>query len=94
MNQLVYLTVYNPMMKHNMNQPGKSLGVIGLGGLRHMVVKFNKALGLKVTVISTSESKREEAITQLGADRFIISKDEGQMEVLNLYLTLLSQNCH
>jgi cinnamyl-alcohol dehydrogenase len=67
------------MMKHNMNQPGKSLGVVGLGGLGHMAVKFGKAFGLKATVISTSESKRKEALTQLGADRFIISKDEEQM---------------
>ncbi|PRQ52443.1 putative alcohol dehydrogenase (NADP(+)) [Rosa chinensis] len=42
------ITVYSPMMDHKMNQPGKSLGVIGLGGLGHMAVKFGKALGLKV----------------------------------------------
>ncbi|XP_027169678.1 putative cinnamyl alcohol dehydrogenase 4 [Coffea eugenioides] len=41
-------------MRHNMNQPGKSLGVIGLGGLGHLAVKFGKAFGLKVTVWSTS----------------------------------------
>lgn len=81
------ITVYTPMMKHNMNQPGKSLGVVGLGGLGHMAVKFGKAFGLKVTVISTSESKREEAIRLLGADRFIISKDKDQMAVHNLYST-------
>ncbi|WVZ83368.1 hypothetical protein U9M48_030526 [Paspalum notatum var. saurae] len=47
----VGVTVYAPMVQHNMNQqPGKSLGVIGLGGLGHMVVKFGKAFGLKVTV--------------------------------------------
>ena len=32
--------VYSPMMQHKMNQPGKSLGVIGLGGLGHIAVKF------------------------------------------------------
>jgi cinnamyl-alcohol dehydrogenase len=73
------LTVYTPMMKHNMNQPGKSLGVIGLGGLGHMAVKFGKAFGLVVTAISTSESKREEALNLLGADKFILSKDHDQM---------------
>uniref|UniRef100_A0A0D9XIG5 cinnamyl-alcohol dehydrogenase n=1 Tax=Leersia perrieri TaxID=77586 RepID=A0A0D9XIG5_9ORYZ len=76
------ITVYTPMMRHNMNQPGKSLGVIGLGGLGHMAVKFGKAFGLKVTVISTSESKREEAVGLLGADNFVISSDENQMESL------------
>ncbi|KAG6688074.1 hypothetical protein I3842_11G105900 [Carya illinoinensis] len=39
------ITVYAPMVCHKMNQPGKSLGVIGLGGLGHMEVKFGKVLG-------------------------------------------------
>ncbi|KAM7274527.1 hypothetical protein ACFE04_016393 [Oxalis oulophora] len=73
------ITVYSPMMRHKMNQPGKSLGVIGLGGLGHMAVKFGKAFGLKVTVFSTSISKKEEALTVLGADKFVLSTDEEQM---------------
>ncbi|CAL4932788.1 unnamed protein product [Urochloa decumbens] len=76
------ITVYTPMVRHNMNQPGKSLGVIGLGGLGHMAVKFGKAFGLKVTVFSTSESKRDEAINLLGADNFVISSNTQQMESL------------
>ncbi|KAK3123263.1 hypothetical protein QOZ80_8AG0627550 [Eleusine coracana subsp. coracana] len=76
------ITVYTPMMRHNMNQPGKSLGVVGLGGLGHMAVKFGKAFGLKVTVFSTSESKREDAINLLGADNFVIVFDTQQMESL------------
>ncbi|KAK1297126.1 putative cinnamyl alcohol dehydrogenase 1 [Acorus calamus] len=76
------LTVYTPMMRHNMNQPGKSLGVIGLGGLGHMAVKFGKAFGLKVTVLSTSMSKREEALNLLGADNFVLSSDEQEMKNL------------
>lgn len=75
------ITVYTPMMRHKMNQPGKSLGVIGLGGLGHMAVKFGKAFGLKVTVFSTSESKKEEALKHLGADKFVISSDKQKMEV-------------
>ncbi|RWW08270.1 hypothetical protein GW17_00028303 [Ensete ventricosum] len=67
------------MMRHRMNQPGKSLGVIGLGGLGHMAVKFGKAFGLKVTVFSTSESKKEEALNLLRADNFVISSDKQQM---------------
>ncbi|XP_058105128.1 probable cinnamyl alcohol dehydrogenase 1 [Magnolia sinica] len=74
------ITVYSPMMRHKMNQPGKSLGVIGLGGLGHMAVKFGKAFGLNVTVFSTSESKKEEALKLLGADKFVISSDQQQME--------------
>lgn len=74
--------MYTPMKRHNMNQPGKSLGVIGLGGLGHMAVKFGKAFGLKVTVFSTSASKKEEALTLLGADEFVISTDEQKIKVL------------
>lgn len=78
------ITVYSPMMRHNMNQPGKSLGVIGLGGLGHMAVKFGKAFGLKVTVFSTSASKKEEALRVLGADNFVISSEPDQMKVNNI----------
>ena len=69
------------MIRHKMNQPGKSLGVIGLGGLGHMAVKFGKAFGLNVTVLSTSISKKEEALTLLGADKFVVSSDQEQMKV-------------
>nr|XP_011470831.1 PREDICTED: probable cinnamyl alcohol dehydrogenase 1 isoform X2 [Fragaria vesca subsp. vesca] len=76
------ITVYSPMMDHKMNKPGKSLGVIGLGGLGHMAVKFGKAFGLKVTVFSTSMSKKDEALTVLGADSFVVSSDQDQMKAL------------
>ncbi len=55
------------------------VGVVGLGGLGHMAVKFLKAFGCEVTVISTSSSKREEALKHLGADRFVISKSEDEV---------------
>lgn len=76
------ITVYTPMIRHNMNQPGKSLGVIGLGGLGHLAVKIGKAFGLQVTVFSTSVSKKVEALCLLGADNFVISSDEQQMTAL------------
>ena len=69
------------MVCHKMNQPGKSLGVIGLGGLGHMAVKFGKAFGLNVTIFSTSVSKKEEALSLLGANRFVVSSDQEQMKV-------------
>ncbi|PKA46571.1 putative cinnamyl alcohol dehydrogenase 1 [Apostasia shenzhenica] len=74
------ITVYAPMMHHKMNQPGKSLGVIGLGGLGHMAVKFGKAFGLKVIVFSTSASKKKEALEILGADEFVVSSDQQHMQ--------------
>ncbi|KAJ7952225.1 putative Alcohol dehydrogenase [Quillaja saponaria] len=76
------ITVYAPMMRHKMNQPGKSLGVIGLGGLGHLAVKFGKAFGLNVTILSTSIAKKEEALTLLGADKFVLSSDQEQMMAL------------
>ena len=59
----------------------KSLGVIGLGGLGHLAVKFGKAFGLNVTVFSTSNSRKEEALNELGADKFVLSSDPDQMKV-------------
>ncbi|RDX70307.1 putative cinnamyl alcohol dehydrogenase 1, partial [Mucuna pruriens] len=76
------ITVYSPMVRHKMNQPGKSLGVIGLGGLGHMAVKFGKAFGLSVTVFSTSISKKEEALSLLGADKFVVSSNQEEMAPL------------
>ena len=55
------------------------IGVVGLGGLGHMVVKFAKAFGCEITVISTSPSKKDEALERLGADHFLVSKDEEEM---------------
>ena len=58
-------------------------GVVGLGGLGHVAVKFAKAFGVKVTVISTSPGKKEEALERLGADSFVVSRDPDQMRVTN-----------
>ncbi|GLJ55313.1 hypothetical protein SUGI_1186930 [Cryptomeria japonica] len=62
-----------------MTEKGNHFGVVGLGGLGHMAVKFSKAFGLHVTVISTSPHKEREAKEILGPDDFLISKDENQM---------------
>ncbi|THF94593.1 hypothetical protein TEA_013024 [Camellia sinensis var. sinensis] len=83
------ITVYSPMIRHKMNQPGKSLGVIGLGGLGHLAVKFGKAFGLSVTVFSTSISKQDEALNKLGADNFVISSDEEQMKAMTNSLNFI-----
>jgi D-arabinose 1-dehydrogenase-like Zn-dependent alcohol dehydrogenase len=73
------VTVYSPMVIHGLNAPGKHVGVVGLGGLGHVAVKFAKAFGMRVTVISTSPGKRQEALEHLGADEFLVSRDAGQM---------------
>ncbi|KAK3130006.1 hypothetical protein QOZ80_6BG0487750 [Eleusine coracana subsp. coracana] len=74
------VTVYAPLMQYGLNAPGKHLGVVGLGGLGHMGVKFGKAFGMKVTVISSSPGKREEALDRLGADAFLVSRDPEEMK--------------
>lgn len=75
------ITVYSPMKYYGMTEPGKHLGVVGLGGLGHVAVKLAKAFGLKVTVISTSPSKEREAINRFGADFFLLSIDAAKIKV-------------
>ncbi|KAI4341894.1 hypothetical protein MLD38_026565 [Melastoma candidum] len=83
------ITVYSPMMRHGMNQAGKSLGVIGMGGLGHMAVKFGKAFGLHVTVLSTSLSKKDDALNKLKADRFVLSSNKEEMESISKSLDFI-----
>ncbi|MED6209268.1 cinnamoyl-Coa reductase [Stylosanthes scabra] len=68
------------MKYYGMTEPGKHLGVAGLGGLGHVAIKFGKAFGLKVTVISSSPNKEAEAIHVLGADSFLLSSDPEKMK--------------
>ncbi|XP_043711793.1 probable mannitol dehydrogenase [Telopea speciosissima] len=74
------ITVYSPMKYYGLCSPGMHLGVVGLGGLGHVAVKFGKALGMKITVISTSIGKKQEALERLGADAFLVSRDQQQMQ--------------
>lgn len=76
------ITVYSPMKYFGLAEAGMHLGVVGLGGLGHVAVKFAKAMGSKVTVISTSPSKKNEAVEKLGADEFLVSHDQDQLEVI------------
>ncbi|KAB1998357.1 hypothetical protein ERO13_D12G080001v2 [Gossypium hirsutum] len=74
------ITVYSPLRYYGLNKPGLHVGVVGLGGLGHVAVKFAKAMGAKVTVISTSPSKKKEALENLGADSFLVSRDQDQLQ--------------
>ena len=75
------ITVYSPLKYFGLDKPGVHVGIVGLGGLGHVAVKFAKAMGVKVTVISTSPNKKEEAVERLGADSFLASRDQDQMKV-------------
>lgn len=77
------ITVFSPLKKNGCLHGGKKVAISGLGGLGHLAVKFAKAMGNHVTVLSTSESKREEALKELGADAFLISKDQAAIQVHN-----------
>jgi len=67
------ITLYSPLKEWGAG-PGKKVGIVGLGGLGHMGVKFAHALGAHVTVFSHSESKRKDALS-MGADDFIVTSD-------------------
>ncbi|KAH7566812.1 hypothetical protein JRO89_XS08G0238800 [Xanthoceras sorbifolium] len=74
------ITVYSPLKYYGLDKPGMHVGVVGLGGLGHMAVKFAKAMGVKVTVISSSPNKKKEAIEHLGADSFLVSSNQDDMQ--------------
>nr|XP_004288495.1 PREDICTED: probable mannitol dehydrogenase [Fragaria vesca subsp. vesca] len=74
------ITTYSPLKHFGLDKPGMHVGVVGLGGLGHVAVKFAKALGVKVTVISTSPKKKAEALERLRADSFLVSTDANEMQ--------------
>lgn len=71
------ITTYSPL-RHWEAGPGKKVGVVGIGGLGHMGVKFARAFGAHVVVFTTSPSKVEDAM-RLGADEVVISKNPEAM---------------
>ena len=72
------ITTYSPMRHWGVTK-GKKVGIVGLGGLGHMGVKFAHALGAHVVVFTTSPNKKEDAL-RLGADEVVISKNADEME--------------
>jgi uncharacterized zinc-type alcohol dehydrogenase-like protein len=65
-------------MRHWGVTKGKKVGVVGLGGLGHMAIKFAHALGAHVVVFTTSPNKKEDAL-RLGADEVVVSRNTNQM---------------
>ncbi|KAF5444335.1 hypothetical protein F2P56_036820, partial [Juglans regia] len=74
------VTVYSPLSHFGLTQRGLRGGILGIGGVGHMGVKIAKAMGHHVTVISSSEKKREEAMEHLGADEYVVSSDSTRMQ--------------
>ena len=65
-------------MRHSGVTRGKKVGVVGLGGLGHMAVKFAHALGAQTVVFTTSPHKKDDAL-RLGADEVVLSRDANEM---------------
>jgi uncharacterized zinc-type alcohol dehydrogenase-like protein len=101
------ITTYSPLRHWNVG-PGKKVGIVGLGGLGHMALKFTHSLGAHAVQFTTNPSKRDDAI-KLGADEVVVSTDAAQMAAhkrsfdfiidcvsaphnLNDYLPLLKQD--
>ena len=72
------ITTYSPL-RHWKVGPGQKVGIIGLGGLGHMGVKFAHAFGAHTVVITTSANKKDAAL-KLGADEIIVSKNPEELE--------------
>jgi alcohol dehydrogenase (NADP+) len=72
------ITTYSPMRHWGVTK-GKKVGVVGLGGLGHMGVKFAYALGAHVVVFTTSPNKKEDAL-RLGADEVVVSRNANEMQ--------------
>ena len=101
------ITTYSPL-RHWKVGPGKKVGIVGLGGLGHMALKFAHSFGAHVVQFTTNLRKKEDAL-KLGADEVVLSTDPEAMKAhaksfdfildtvsaphdLNAYLALLGQD--
>ncbi|MGH2396146.1 MAG: NAD(P)-dependent alcohol dehydrogenase [bacterium] len=101
------ITTYSPLRRWNVSK-GQKVGIVGLGGLGHMAVKFANAFGANVVLFTTSPGKGEDA-KRLGAQEVVVSRNESEMQVhagsvdfildtvsaqhdLNAYLNLLKRD--
>jgi uncharacterized zinc-type alcohol dehydrogenase-like protein len=71
------ITTYSPLRHWNAG-PGKTVGIVGIGGLGHMGIKLARAMGAHVVAFTTSESKRQDA-EALGAHEVVVSRDAAAM---------------
>ncbi|MFL6448036.1 MAG: NAD(P)-dependent alcohol dehydrogenase [Bryobacteraceae bacterium] len=71
------ITTFSPLHRAGVTR-GRKVGVVGLGGLGHMAVKFAKAFGAHVVLFTASPSKKEDAL-RLGADEVVLSRNQDEM---------------
>lgn len=72
------ITTYSPL-RHWSVKKGQKVGIVGLGGLGHMGLKFAHAFGANVVLFTTSPNKTEDAL-RLGANEVVVSKNEAEMQ--------------
>jgi uncharacterized zinc-type alcohol dehydrogenase-like protein len=72
------ITTYSPL-RHWKVREGQKVGVVGLGGLGHMAVKFANAFGARVVLFTTSPDKTEDAL-RVGAHEVVLSKNASEMQ--------------
>jgi uncharacterized zinc-type alcohol dehydrogenase-like protein len=81
------ITLYSPLKTWNAG-PGMRVGIMGLGGLGHMGLKFAHAMGAEVTVFSHSPEKESDA-RAMGADHFIVTKEAVSLKPLRKTFDLI-----
>ncbi len=81
------MTVYNAL-RSMVAASSRKVGIVGVGGLGHLALQFAHALGCEVTALSSSSSKRDEALA-FGADRFVLLGDRDEMRKLATSLDLI-----
>jgi len=81
------ITTYSPLRYWKVGK-GHKVGILGLGGLGHMAVKFAASFGAEVTMLSTSPSKEADA-RRLGAHHFALTKDPEQLKGLTNYFDFI-----
>lgn len=86
------ISVYTPLRSYA-TQSSQKIGIIGVGGLGHLAIQFAHALGYDVTAISTSATKKEEALA-FGADHFVVSNDKATLRQLEFGFDLLLCTAH
>lgn len=89
----VGIIIFSLMKYYGMIEKGKSLGVIGLGGLGCMVVKCVKVFGLRVIVFSILFGKEKELCELFGVDDFIISMDKEKIKVSFIFCCIFMYLC-
>jgi uncharacterized zinc-type alcohol dehydrogenase-like protein len=81
------ITTYSPL-RHWKIGAGHKVGILGLGGLGHMAVKFAVSFGAEVTMLSSSPSKEADA-KRLGAHKFVLTKDPEQLKKFRGYFDFI-----